>query len=154
MKNIPWLLLSVVIIIADQVTKLLIVRDMFLGESIPLTSFFNLVYARNYGAAFSFLDISGGGQRWLFSMISFVVSIILLIWIVKLKSTEKWQACSLALILGGALANFWDRLMVGSVVDFLDFHLGAYHWPAFNVADSAVCVGAALLIIQLLGKKA
>lgn len=153
MKKLYWLALSVLIIMFDQVTKLLIGQDLSLGQSIRVTPFFNIVYAKNFGAAFSFLDVPGGYQRWLFSLISLAVSITLIIWLFKLKATEKWRACSLALIIGGALANLWDRFVLGSVVDFLDFHLGAYHWPAFNVADSAVSIGAVMLLIDIMRKK-
>jgi signal peptidase II len=153
MKKLYWLALSVFVIIIDQMSKLFIVQDLYLGQSISLTSFFNIVYVKNFGAAFSFLDIPGGQQRWLFSFISFVISIVLLVWLFKLKPTEKWRAASLALIIGGALANLWDRFVLGSVVDFLDVHLGVYHWPAFNIADSAVTIGAIMLFIELLRKK-
>jgi signal peptidase II len=152
-KNLNWLWLSVIIIIIDQTTKVIIAHDLPLGKMIYVTSFFNLVHFENFGAAFSFLNIPGGQQRWMFAMLSFIVSIILIIWL--LRSSGKRSLCfSLSLLIGGALGNFWDRFVSGSVTDFLDFHIGSIHWPAFNVADMGVSIGAFFLIIHLLwGKK-
>jgi signal peptidase II len=114
---------------------------------------FNVVHATNFGAAFSFLDIPGGAQRWLFSTISLIVSIVLMIWLLRTPATQRWQLTALALIIGGALGNLWDRAVNGYVIDFLQFHLGQYYYPAFNVADSAVCVGAAILIFTSIWNK-
>ena len=147
--NLVWLCLSGLIILLDQVTKFLIKQHIQYGSSYLLTSFFNLVHLRNYGAAFSFLDIQDGGQRWLFSLISLLVSFVVLIWLLTLKKGYRWRAAALALIIGGALANFWGRFTVGYVIDFLDVHIGRYHWPAFNVADSAICIGAVILLVGL-----
>ena len=153
-QNLNWLWLSVIIIILDQITKVLIAHHISVGEGIYVTSFFNIDHLQNFGAAFSFLNVPGGEQRWMFSLVSFIVSIILIIWLFRLPSGKRSKAFGLALIIGGALSNFWDRFVTGFVIDFLDFHWGSTHWPSFNVADSAVCVGAAILIINLLwGKK-
>jgi signal peptidase II len=153
-QNLNWLWLSVIIIIIDQVTKVLIEHHLAFGEIVYVTSFFNIDHLQNFGAAFSFLNIPGGQQRWMFSLVSFVISIILIIWLLRLQSGKRSKALALALIIGGALSNFWDRFVTGFVIDFLDFHYGELHWPSFNIADSAVCVGAAILIISLLrGKK-
>ena len=153
-QNLNWLWLSVIIIIIDQVTKVLIEHHLTFGEIVYVTSFFNIDHLQNFGAAFSFLNIPGGQQRWMFSLVSFVISIILIIWLLRLPSGKRSKAFALALIIGGALSNFWDRFVTGFVIDFLDFHYGELHWPSFNIADSAVCVGATILIISLLrGKK-
>jgi signal peptidase II len=154
LKNLQWLWLSIIIIIVDQVTKILIRHHLPLGHYHVVTSYFNLVHARNYGAAFSFMDTAGGHQRWVFSVFSLLVSILLIIWLLNLQATAHWRAAGLALVIGGALGNFWGRFTSGYVTDFLDFHWHTAHWPAFNVADSAVCVGAAILILSLArGKK-
>lgn len=152
-KNSTWLLISLLIITIDQFTKALIRHHIQLGHGVDVTSFFNLVHARNYGAAFSFLDSAGGPQRYLFAAFSLIVTIALTIWLLRLKPNHHWQALALSLIIGGALGNFWGRFSVGHVTDFLDFHWHATHWPAFNVADSAVCVGAILLIITIVRSK-
>jgi signal peptidase II len=153
LKNLNWLWLSVIIIIIDQITKVIVSNHIPLGSGIQITPFFNLVNAQNFGAAFSFLDTPGGHQRWMFSVVSLLVSIGLIIWLLRVERSQHWRAAALALVIGGALGNFWDRFSVGYVVDFLDFHLGNYHWPAFNVADTAVCIGAAILIINLMQVK-
>lgn len=152
-KNSTWLLISLLIIITDQFTKALIRHHIPLGHGIEITSFFNVVHARNYGAAFSFLDAAGGPQRYLFAAFSLIVTIALVIWLLRLKPSHNWQAFALSLIIGGALGNFWGRISVGHVTDFLDFHWQTAHWPAFNVADSAVCVGAIILILSIVRSK-
>ncbi|MBA3023243.1 MAG: lipoprotein signal peptidase [Gammaproteobacteria bacterium] len=148
-----WLLLAVVVIILDQTSKLAISSHFVYGESLAITSFFNLVLAHNTGAAFSFLSEAGGMQRWLFSLIAVVAS-VWIVWLLRKHQAEKLFALALALILGGALGNLIDRIAYGYVVDFLDFHWAGYHFAAFNVADSAITCGAALLIWDgIRGKK-
>lgn len=144
-----WLALSGVVIALDQITKLLILRSFVLGDSLPLVPGFNLVLVYNSGAAFSFLADAGGWQKWFFVALALGVSV----WIVgmlKQNAAERLLALALALILGGALGNVIDRIVYGAVVDFLDFYIGQWHWPAFNVADSAITVGAALLVWEQL----
>lgn len=141
-----WYGLALVVIAIDQITKHLVVANMTYGEVIPYTSFFNLVSARNYGAAFSLLADAGGWQHWFFLGVAGVVSVGIVVWLWKLPASKKLEALALGLILGGALGNVYDRITLGYVVDFLDFYWGSYHWPAFNMADSAICVGAGLLI--------
>lgn len=143
-----WLWLSAVFLILDQITKYWVAGQFELYESRPITGFFNLVYVHNHGAAWSFLSDAGGWQRWLFSALAIVVSGVLLWWLKKTTPNQKIAACGYALILSGAIGNVLDRIIHGYVIDFLDFYLGTYHWPAFNVADSAICVGAALLVID------
>lgn len=142
-----WLLLAVIVIILDQTSKAAIDSHFAYGEALAVTSFFNLVLAHNTGAAFSFLSDAGGMQRWLFSFIAVVAS-VWIIWLLRKHQSEKLFSFALAFILGGALGNLIDRIAYGYVVDFLDFHWDGYHFAAFNVADSAITCGAALLILD------
>jgi len=141
-----WLGVSVAVIAADQLTKALILAAFAPGEQLVITSFFNLTLAFNPGAAFSFLASADGWQRWLFAAIAAVASAVIL-WLLRRGGSAPY-CLGLALILGGALGNLWDRLTLGTVVDFLLFHYAGWAYPAFNVADSAITVGAALLIID------
>jgi len=147
-----WLGLSALVIVLDQVTKLAISGHFVFGESMHITDFFNLVLAHNQGAAFSFLNDAGGWQRWLFSAIAVAAS-VWIIYLLRQHQQQKLFCLALALVLGGALGNLIDRIAYGYVVDFLDFHWNASHFPAFNVADSAISVGAALLILDSFKKK-
>jgi signal peptidase II len=140
-----WLLVAVVVIVLDQLIKAAINSHFVFGESVAVTSFFNLVLAHNTGAAFSFLSDAGGMQRWLFSIIAIAAS-VWIVWLLRKHQTEKLFCFALAFILGGALGNLIDRMAYGYVVDFLDFYWGGYHFAAFNLADSAITGGAALLI--------
>jgi signal peptidase II len=140
-----WLLVSVVVIVLDQLSKAGI-RDHFVyGETLAVMPFFNLVLAHNTGAAFSFLDNGVGMQRWLFTAIATIAS-VWIVWLLRRHATQKLFCFALAFILGGALGNLIDRVAYGYVVDFLDFHSGPYHFAAFNLADSAITCGAALLV--------
>lgn len=143
----PWLGIAVIAILLDQVTKLTILKTFQYGEFHPLTSFFNLVLVYNKGAAFSFLAAAGGWQRWFFTLLGVVAATVIVV-LLKRHNGQKMFCLSLSLILGGALGNVIDRVIYGHVIDFLDFHVGGWHWPAFNVADSAICVGAVLLVID------
>ena len=147
MKFRTSLILALVILILDFITKRWVESELIYGQQVLLTSFFNLVLAFNAGAAFSFLSDESGWQRWPFSGISVCAS-ILIIYLLQKHILEKLFCVSLSFILGGALGNLWDRITLGYVVDFLDLHYAGYHWPAFNVADSAICIGALLLIIE------
>jgi signal peptidase II len=118
---------------------------MVYGQQIPITSFFNLILTYNAGAAFSFLSDASGWQRWFLSSIALIASIVI-IFLLRKYTDNKLFCLALSLVLGGALGNLWDRITLGHVVDFLDFYIGSYHWPAFNVADSAIFIGAVLLI--------
>lgn len=141
-----WLWLSVAVVALDQLSKLAADHLLTLYAPRPVIPFFNLTLVYNQGAAFSFLSEAGGWQRWLFTLLAVAVSIFLIIWISKLRESERWTAASLALILGGAVGNLIDRVWHGYVIDFFDVYYGRYHWPAFNIADSAITVGAAILI--------
>ena len=150
----PWLGLAAVLVAADQVTKQLILASYQLGDSTTITGFFNIVRAHNTGAAFSFLADAGGWQRWFFTAVG-VAAAVFIVWMLRSHPGQKLFAFALACILGGALGNVIDRLMHGYVVDFLDFHwdflAGIFpggHFPAFNIADAAITVGAVALILD------
>ena len=143
-----WLLISVAVFGLDQVTKLWILDNFVLGERQVLLPFFNLVHVHNYGAAFSFLSDQPGWQRWFLLAVTSVISVVLLVWLTRLQAQQKLLALSLALILGGALGNLYDRAVYGYVVDFIDWHVNGYHWPAFNIADAGISCGAVLLILD------
>jgi signal peptidase II len=144
---LPWLSLALIIILLDQFTKVLILGYYQLGDSTVVTSFFNVVRVHNSGAAFSFLASAGGWQRWLFTGIG-VAAALFIVWMLKSHGGQKIFCFALALILGGAIGNVIDRVLYGYVVDFLDFHYAGWHFPAFNVADCGISVGAALLILD------
>jgi signal peptidase II len=144
---LPWLILAVIIILADQFTKTLILGYYKLGDSTPVTSFFNIVRVHNTGAAFSFLANAGGWQRWFFTGVGAVATIFIL-WMLRSHHSQKLFSFALACILGGAIGNVIDRLLHGYVVDFLDFYVKGWHWPAFNLADSVIFIGAACLILD------
>ncbi len=149
---IHWLGLATLIIILDQITKLWIRLNFVYGESVAVTDFFNLVLVHNSGAAFSFLSNAGGWQRWLFSTIAVTAS-VWITWLLRKYPQEKLFCFALTLILGGALGNLIDRVTYGYVVDFLDFYWKNYHFPAFNIADSAVTCGAGLFLWDSFTKK-
>ncbi|HSO45077.1 MAG TPA: signal peptidase II [Rhodoferax sp.] len=142
-----WLGWAMLLLIADQVTKVLIMGYFQLGDSTPVTSFFNIVRVHNSGAAFSFLASAGGWQRWFFTAIG-IGAALLMVWMLKNHAGQKLFAFAIASILGGAVGNVIDRVLYGHVVDFLDFHWRGWHFPAFNVADSAITIGAACLILD------
>ncbi len=146
----PWLVLVVAVVVLDQVAKSLASSNLGYGQPLVITSFFNLTLLHNTGAAFSFLSDAGGWQRWFFVFISVAVSIAIIVWMLRLAAEARLLGYSLALVLGGALGNLWDRIAMGYVVDFIQVHYRDYYWPAFNVADSAICVGAALLLLDAL----
>ena len=144
---LPWLGLALIILILDQFTKVLILGYYKLGDSTYVTSFFNVVRVHNTGAAFSFLASAGGWQRWFFTAIG-VAATLFILWLLRSHSGQRLFSFALACVLGGAVGNVVDRLLHGYVVDFLDFHYAGWHFPAFNVADSAITVGAACLILD------
>ncbi|MEO6562036.1 MAG: signal peptidase II [Nitrosospira sp.] len=152
MKLQVSLILALVVLVLDIVTKRWVESILLHGQQIPLTDFFNLVLTYNAGAAFSFLSDASGWQRWFFSAIAASAS-GLIIYLLRKHAADKLFCMALSLILGGALGNLWDRITLGHVVDFLDFHVSNYHWPAFNVADSAIFLGAMLLILDSFRRK-
>jgi signal peptidase II len=142
-----WLGLAFVLLLADQFTKVLIVGYYHLGDSTWVTSFFNIVRVHNHGAAFSFLAGASGWQRWFFTALGLVAAVVI-VWMLKKHAGQKLFCFAMACILGGAIGNVADRVMYGYVVDFLDFHWAGMHFPAFNLADSAISVGAVCLILD------
>jgi signal peptidase II len=145
---LPWLGLALIVLIADQFTKVLILGDYQFGASTTVTSFFNIVRAHNTGAAFSFLAAASGWQRWLFAGIA-VAAVLFILYLLRTHAGQKLFSFSLACILGGAVGNLVDRLLRGYVVDFLQFHWhDSWYFPAFNVADTAITIGAAGLILD------
>ncbi|EKO3974591.1 signal peptidase II [Vibrio fluvialis] len=155
-SGVRWLWLALLVFVADIAIKLVVMNSMGYGweNRIEILPFFNLLYVHNYGAAFSFLSDQAGWQRWLFTGIAFAVVGLLAFWMRSLPFSDKWNNMAYALIIGGAVGNVFDRVVHGFVVDYLDFYWGTYHWPAFNLADSAICIGAAMIILDgFRGKK-
>jgi len=143
----PWLGIAAIVILLDQLSKITITRLFAYGDAQPLTSFFNLVLVYNKGAAFSFLAQSAGWQRYFFTAIG-IIAALFIVWLLKKNAGQRLFCSALALILGGALGNVIDRIAYGHVIDFLDFHVAGWHWPAFNLADSAICIGAVLFVLD------
>jgi signal peptidase II len=146
-----WLPLTAVMIVIDQITKLAIVKHFELYDSVRILPVLNIVRAHNRGAAFSMLDDASGWQRWFFTVLALGVGIAIVVWLGRLKArSQALLACALSLILAGALGNLIDRVMLGHVIDFIQVHWGDAYFPSFNVADSAISVGAALLLLDAL----
>ncbi|MEJ2768918.1 signal peptidase II [Mycetohabitans sp. B46] len=143
----PWLGISLIVILLDQLSKIAVSRLFVYGDPHPIAPCFNLLLVYNRGAAFSFLATAGGWQRWAFTALGIVAALVIA-WLLKRHSGQKLFCTALALILGGALGNVIDRLVHGHVIDFLDFHVGDWHWPAFNIADSSITIGAVLLVLD------
>lgn len=145
-SGLRWYWIVVLVFLADQLSKQWVLANFDLFESVQLLPFFNFTYVRNYGAAFSFLSEAGGWQRWLFTLVAVGFSTLLTVWLRK-QAASLWKLnLAYTLVIGGALGNLIDRLMHGFVVDFIDFYWGKSHYPAFNIADSAIFIGAVLII--------
>ncbi|MEJ2385458.1 MAG: signal peptidase II [Xanthomonadales bacterium] len=144
-----WLLVSAAVIVLDLYTKQLATESLVLYRPYEVFSWLNMTLAHNYGAAFSFLSSAGGWQRTFFIVLASVVSVVLLVWLLRLPRREWLTGLGLALVLGGAIGNLVDRVRLGYVVDFIDVHVKGWHYPAFNVADSAITCGVALLVIDV-----
>ena len=144
---LKWLSISAIVVAFDLYSKHLIQQHFVFGDLHSVTSFFDLVRYHNEGSAFGFLNDAGGWQKWFFNGISIVASVVI-IYLLKKHTDEKLFCAGLALVLGGAIGNLYDRITLGYVVDFLNFHLNNHYWPAFNVADSAICVGVGLLLLD------
>ncbi len=169
-KKLPWFGLSLLVLVLDQLSKAWASDTLTFGIPETFLPYFNFTLLHNYGAAFSFLANAGGWQSWLFGIVAFVVSVFLILWILSVELSKKYELAGLSLILGGAIGNLWDRISLGYVVDFIDWFYVApsesclfffysrasngvvetCHWPAFNIADAAILLGAALLIIDML----
>ncbi|MDG3088946.1 signal peptidase II [Vibrio hannami] len=149
-SGVRWLWLAALIFVLDIGIKFIVMGNMGYGwaNRIEILPFFNLLYVHNHGAAFSFLSDQAGWQRWFFTAIAFIVCGMLTFWMSKLPAKDKWNNVAYAFIIGGAIGNVFDRIVHGYVVDYLDFFWGTYHWPAFNLADSTICIGAAMIILD------
>lgn len=148
-RNLLWLALVAVVVFLDLWTKSLATAGLDYGVPVEILPIFNLTLQHNSGAAFSFLSDAGGWQRWFFSAIAVVVGLFILAWLLRLQSGQKNLACSLSLILGGAIGNLWDRVELGYVVDFISVHYQSWYFPAFNIADSAITIGAVLMLLDM-----
>lgn len=146
LRNLAWLILAALVFLIDLLSKRWVLGNFDLYQSIKLLPFFSFTYVRNYGAAFGILL----NQRWLLAVIAIVVSATIITLFLRNKNAGKFYNAALALILGGALGNLFDRLYYGYVVDFLDVNFGDWHYPTFNLADSAICVGVAMILISSL----
>ncbi len=147
-NTLIWLWISVIIIILDQSSKLWITQIISLHQSIPILPSFNFTLLHNEGAAFSFLAQAGGWQRWFFIILTTVITTILLVWLYNLERQQRLVMFSLTLIIGGALGNLIDRVLYGYVIDFIDIYYQQWHWPTFNIADSAISIGVTLLLFD------
>ena len=147
-SGLRWLWLTLICLILDQVTKQLVVGSFELYESVSVLPIFSITYVQNLGAAFSFLADQGGWQRWFFTAIAAIASIVFIVWLAKTPRSQTILSIAFALMLSGAVGNLIDRAMFGYVIDFIDFHWSGKHFPAFNVADSMIFIGAALMILD------
>ena len=143
-----WLWVTLLVLILDQWTKVLASQHLGQGEVIEIFSWFDLRLAHNFGAAFSFLSDAGGWQRWFFTGAALLISGAILYWLTSLPRSARFEGIAFALVLSGALGNVYDRIMLGYVIDFIDWHAAGYHWPAFNIADAAITLGVAMLLIE------
>ncbi len=148
-SKLRWLWLAGLVIVLDLGTKAMATAMLTYGNPVPVMPMFNLTLLHNTGAAFSFLAGESGWQRWFFVTLAAVVSVFLVRWLKALKASETWSAIAIALILGGALGNVYDRVVHGYVVDFLHFYWNDYHFPAFNFADTAITIGAGMMILDI-----
>jgi signal peptidase II len=149
-KRAQWLILALIVLVLDYVTKQYASSVLSYAQPVPVIPVFNFTLVHNYGAAWSFLADQGGWQRWFFAVIAIVVSAGLIGWLLFTKQVSQWERLAIALVLGGALGNLYDRVFLGYVIDFLDFHYAGRHFPAFNIADVGISCGAAILIFDSL----
>jgi signal peptidase II len=143
-----WFAISIAIIVLDQLTKYYAAQELTLYQAVPVFPGFNLTLMHNPGAAFSFLSQAGGWQRWFFIGLTSIISVAIIIWMHGLPAGKRWLLMALAFVLGGALGNLWDRINLGYVIDFIEVYYNDMYWPAFNIADSAISIGAVMLIID------
>jgi signal peptidase II len=150
-RFVMWMVVTIVVVVADQLTKWAIVEWVPLYDKVPLNSFINLTHQKNPGAAFSFLADAGGWQRWFFVALASAVSAVIAVWLWRIrKDGQTVLSAGLALVLGGAIGNLIDRILLGHVTDFIQVWFGSWAFPSFNIADAGISVGAALLIIDAL----
>jgi len=153
-SGLTWLWLTVIALIIDQVSKQWVANSMALFDTIELLPVFSITYVHNPGAAFSFLADQGGWQRWFFTLVAFIASIVFAVWLAKTPKNQTILSIALALMLSGAMGNLIDRVLFGYVIDFIDFHWAGYRFPAFNIADSAIFLGAVLMVFDSFKKDA
>lgn len=150
-RFVTWMVVAIVVAVADQVTKWAIVEWLPLYDKVPLNSFINLTHQKNSGAAFSFLANAGGWQRWFFVALASTVSVVIAVWLWRIRNAgQTVLSAGLALVLGGAIGNLVDRILLGHVTDFIQVWFGSWAFPSFNVADAGISVGAVLLIVDAL----
>lgn len=147
---LSWLPLAVLLLILDQLTKYYATQHLYLGVSMPVLPSFNFTLVYNYGAAFGFLNQGDGWQQIFFIVVALFASMGFTLWLTHTPKQQRLEGLGIALLLSGAIGNLIDRLQYGYVIDFIDWYAGDYHWPAFNLADSFICVGVALIILQML----
>lgn len=147
-SGLRWLWIAILVIVIDRASKIWVLQELTPYEALRVLPIFNLTLAFNKGAAFSFLHHGHGWQTLFFCSLAFVVCAVIFVWLYRSQSDEYLSNCALSLIVGGALGNVWDRLSYGHVIDFFEFHLGEWHFAIFNIADSAICVGAFLLFLN------
>ncbi|MEK7989409.1 MAG: signal peptidase II [Thiotrichaceae bacterium] len=144
-----WIWISIIVVMLDQASKIWANNTLIFGQPVEILAFFNLTLLYNTGVAFSFMADAGGWQRWLFSILAAIISLVILIWMARTPRSQVWVNSALAMILGGAIGNnLIDRLLYGYVIDFIDIYYQNWHWPVFNIADSAITVGAIMLLID------
>lgn len=146
--GLRWLWLALIILALDLISKQWVMASFWLGESISIMPFINFFYSYNSGAAFSFLADESGWQRWIFSLIAVVIIVILLVIMYRSDYRVRLSNAAHAMVIGGALGNFFDRIVHGVVIDFIDIYIGSWHWPTFNIADLAICTGTILIILE------
>ncbi|MFP1726199.1 signal peptidase II [Lonsdalea quercina] len=146
--GLRWLWLALVVLVVDLGSKQWVMSHFQLGESLPLIPFFNLTYAHNPGAAFSFLADKDGWQRWFFAVIALAITAALLVMMYRSSASQKLNNIAYAMIIGGAVGNLTDRLVHGYVIDFVDFYINDWHYPIFNIADAGICIGALLIVLE------
>lgn len=153
-QQLRWFWLVLVVIFIDRMTKIWVAQLLDMHIPVRVLPFFNFYLAHNSGAAFSFLQGAGGWQRWFFSGIAIFLTVVLTRWLLRLPNESKWSAAGIVAIIGGALGNLWDRLEHGYVIDFLQLYYHQWYWPTFNIADSAISIGAGIIIVRaLMGEK-
>ena len=151
--GLRWLWVVVVVVALDRISKMLALHYLTEYVPYPVVPFFNLTLAYNKGAAFSFLNQASGWQVWFFGFLAVVVSVVILFQMHKMSSQQRWLNIAFALIMGGALGNLSDRICYGHVIDFIDLYVSRFHWPVFNLADSAICIGAVMIVIDVVIKQ-
>lgn len=152
-SGLRWLWITMIVLVLDRLTKSLAQEYLSAYSTLAVTPGFNLVLSYNKGAAFSFLDQAAGWQTWIFGGIAVVVSASILVWLSRVTWRDWWVCIALSLIISGALGNLWDRIIYGHVIDFIQLYISHFYWPVFNVADSAICIGAVMLFVSSFFKK-